>query len=85
MRRCIVAGQRVVEDNHQTVTGEPFERALEAEDEVSERGVVFTEHAHHLFGFAGFSERGEAPEVAEHDDDFAPMTVQERFVTGVER
>ena len=83
-RPGVLTRHRVVEDHHQPVTGEPLERALEAEDEVAERGVVVAQHPHDLLGLAGLGEGGETPEVAEDDDDLAAVALQEGLIAGVE-
>ena len=80
----VVARQRVVEEHHQPVAGEPLERPLEAEDEVAERRVVLAQHRHDLLGLAGLGEGGEAAQVAEHHDDLAPVALEERLVAGVD-
>ena len=80
----VVAADRVVEEHHQTVAGEPLERALEPEDQVAERLVVLREDAHHLLGLARLGERREAAHVAEHDHDLAAVALEERLVARVD-
>ena len=46
--------------------------------------VVLLQDAHHLLGLARLGERREAAQVAEHDDDLAPVALEERLVAGVD-
>jgi class 3 adenylate cyclase/HAMP domain-containing protein len=57
------------------------ERALVAEDQFAERGMIFTQHVHDFLGFGAFGERGEAAQVAEHDGDLAAMAREQCFVS----
>ena len=82
-QRAVLAAHRIVEEHHQAVAREPFQRALEPEDQVAERVVVLLQHAHHLLRLARLRERGEAAQVAEDHDDLAPVAGQERLVAGV--
>ena len=80
----VLARHRIVEHDHQTVAGEPLERALVAEDQVAERAVVLAQHRHELLGLARLGERGELPEVAEHDHDLAAVALEDGLVAGVD-
>ena len=82
--RRVVARQRVVEEHHQPVAGEPLQGALEAVDQLAERPVVLAEHPHDLLGLAGLGERREVAQVAEDHHDLAPVAVQERLVAGLD-
>ena len=78
------ARQRVVEEHHHAVAGEPLEGALEAVDELAERRVVGAEHAHHVLRLGRLGERREAAQVAEDDRDLAAVALQERLVAGAD-
>ena len=46
------------------------------EDELAHLRVILAQHRHQLLGLGRLGERGEAPEVEEHDDDLAPVGLQ---------
>ena len=54
------AGKRVVEEDHQTVSGEALQGSFEPEDEVAESSVVLAEKTDDLFGFACLGKRRES-------------------------
>ena len=77
---------RIVEEDHQPVASEAFQRPLVRLHEASHRGVVVTQHAHHLLGLRGLGERGEAAQILQwctHGDDkcpeFAPDQQRDRL------
>ena len=81
--RCVVDRQRVVEEDHQPVPGEPLQRSAVGEDQRPQRLVVLAEDAHHLLGLARLRERCEAAKIAEDHHDLASMAAQEVLVPGV--
>ena len=74
------ARQRIVEDRHQTVTGEVLDRALEFMNDGADGCVVLAQDIHHLFRFGGFGKGGKAAQVAKHDSDVAAVTVENAIV-----
>ena len=80
--RCVGAVERVVEDDHEPVAREALERAVEAVDEVAERGVVLAQHGHDVLRLHGLGEAREAAQVAEDDGDLATVAAQEGVVAG---
>jgi hypothetical protein len=63
----------VVEKDHHAITGEPLQRPLVLEDELSHRLVVFAQDAHHLLRLGSLREAGEAAQVEKHDGDLPAM------------
>ena len=78
--RRVVAGDGVVEEDHEAVASEALECSLEAVDEVAQRAVVVGEHGHDLLGLHGLGERREPAEVAEHHGDLAAVALEKRLV-----
>ena len=72
----VVMRDRIVEEHHDAVTGEPLESALICVDQRSHRPVVLREHAHHLLGLAGLGERREVPQICEEHDDLTAMAFE---------
>jgi hypothetical protein len=79
--RRVVARDRVVEEHHDPVTREPFQRAVVRVDQRPDGPVMLAEHAHHLFGLTGLRERREVPEIGEYHHDLAAMTAEQVLVT----
>ena len=78
----VVVWDRIVEEHHDPVAGEPLERALISVHQCPHRLVVLREHAHHLLGLAGLGEGGEVPHIGEEHHDFAAMALEEVLVAG---
>ena len=57
----VVTRDRVVEEHHDPVTGEPLERAFVCVDQRPDGPVILAEHAHHFLGLTGLRERREVP------------------------
>ena len=76
----VIVRDRVVEEHHYPVAGEPLEGALVLVNQCAHRPVVFGEYAHHFLGFTGFCERGEVPEIGEQHDYFPAMALEEVLV-----
>src|SRR5215212_1721819 len=66
---CIIYRQRIVEEDHQTVTGEALQSSAVGEDELPQCPVVLVQHAHDLLGLARLGERCEPAKIAE--DNYA--------------
>ena len=76
----VVVRDRIVEEHHDPVAGEPLERALVLVDQCAHRPVVLREHPHHFLGLTGLGERGEVPQIGEEHDDFAAMALEKVLV-----
>src|SRR5689334_22413156 len=74
--RRIVERHRIVEEDHDRIAREAFDRALVRSDEAAHDAVVVAEHTHHFFGIGRFAELGVAMQVDEHNGDFGAMAAQ---------
>src|SRR5262245_55304995 len=70
----------VVEEHHDAIAGELVERPLELADQRPERAVILAQKIQHLLRLGGLGEGGVAAKIAEHDNDFTAMTLQNLFV-----
>src|SRR5262249_3537201 len=70
----------VIEEDHNAVTGELVERALELADQRSQRPVVLAQEVEDLLRLGGLSEGGVAAQIAEHDDDLAAMAFEDLLI-----
>ena len=65
----VVERERVVEEHHDPVAREVFERPAVDGDQLADHLVIRTEHLEQLFGRGRLGERREAPEVGEETGD----------------
>ena len=70
---------RVVEEGHEAVAGEVFERPSVLDDERTHQPVVRPQESEDLFGLGRLREGGEVAKVAEHRGDLPPMPRQQRL------
>ena len=57
-----------------------FERPLELADQRSQCAVILAQEIQNFLGLGGLGERGVATKIAEYDNDFTAMTLQNFFV-----
>ena len=78
-------GNGIVEEHHEAVAGEVFQRSVVVEDERTDGSVIVVQQLHDFLGVGRLDERREAAKVAEDDGDLAPVRSQQRLVTRRER
>ena len=72
----IVTRNRIIKDDHNSVTDKPIQRPLILEDELSYVLMIFAKDRHDLFRLGPVCERGKTAQIAEYDRHFPTMTGQ---------
>src|SRR6185437_15111378 len=58
----VIAGQRIVEEDHHAVASEAIKRAFVLANQWSDRTMILGEERHNVFGLRGFGEGSETPQ-----------------------
>src|SRR5215208_4637933 len=72
-RGMIVAGNRIVEHDHDAVSEESIQSALVAKDELAKVLLVLAQHPHDLFGLRRLGKGSESTQVAEQRRNLAAV------------
>src|SRR5438270_452165 len=72
--------QRIVEPDHEAVTGEALDGPFELVDERPEAGVVLAQDRHQVFRLGGLGKTGKAAQITKQNGDFPAVTVEQTLV-----
>ena len=76
LKRRVVYGNRIVENNHYAVTGITLKRSAVLDDDLANRRMVVTQQRHYVFWVRAFGEAGEATQVAEERGNLSTMAFE---------
>src|SRR6516165_5775388 len=74
-QRRVVARERIVEKDYESIADEPLQSPLETGDEVAQGSVILAEDLPDILGFSRLGEGGEATQVTAHHGDLAAVRV----------
>src|SRR5579883_1079817 len=78
----IGAGERIVEEDQDSVAHESLDGAAAVEDQRTHGLVIAAQESHHVLGLGGLGESREAPQIAHQRDDLAPMALHDAVAAG---
>ena len=75
----VLTWNEIIDHDHDAIAQEALERALIAEDQLTQALMIFAQHGHHFLGLGAVGEGGEAAQVTKQHGNLAPMTRQQRL------